>query len=142
MKYKKSIIGSAIAFIIASSCCWVPAFLISFGGGSAIIGISQGLEKFSSIFMVIGIGLLGVGVYQYKNKKEVSVTHNLIIKSLITCPECGHRKEETMPKDACQYFYECKNCKTIIKPLKGDCCVFCSYGTVSCPPIQLNQNCC
>jgi len=25
----------------------------------------------------------------------------------------------------------------VLKPLTGDCCVFCSYGTVPCPPIQL-----
>ena len=30
----------------------------------------------------------------------------------------------------------------VLKPLKGDCCVFCSYGTVKCPPIQQGQSCC
>ena len=34
------------------------------------------------------------------------------LQSIITCPKCGHKKEETMPVDACQYFYECGNCKT------------------------------
>ncbi|WP_368736408.1 GDCCVxC domain-containing (seleno)protein [Proteus terrae] len=24
----------------------------------------------------------------------------------------------------------------LLTPLEGDCCVFCSYGTVPCPPIQ------
>ncbi len=62
--------------------------------------------------------------------------------SVINCPVCQHKKEETMPVDACQYFYECENCKTILKPVNGDCCVFCSYGTVKCPPIQLNKSCC
>ncbi|WP_339879956.1 GDCCVxC domain-containing (seleno)protein, partial [uncultured Algoriphagus sp.] len=28
------------------------------------------------------------------------------------------------------------------KPKKGDCCVYCSYGTVPCPPIQENKPCC
>ncbi|AII54468.1 hypothetical protein N008_21320 (plasmid) [Hymenobacter sp. APR13] len=41
-----------------------------------------------------------------------------------------------MPTDACQWFYECTSCHTVLKPLAGDCCVFCSYGTVPCPPIQ------
>jgi len=41
-----------------------------------------------------------------------------------------------MPIDACQYFYDCVGCGAVLKPLKGDCCVFCSYGTVPCPPIQ------
>jgi hypothetical protein len=38
------------------------------------------------------------------------------LKSKIKCPECGFEKEETMPK--------------------GDCCVYCSYGSVECPPKQ------
>ena len=25
---------------------------------------------------------------------------------------------------------------TVLKPMPGDGCVFCSYGTVPCPPIQ------
>jgi len=41
-----------------------------------------------------------------------------------------------MPTDACQFFYDCKGCGVVLKPLAGDCCVFCSYGTVPCPPIQ------
>ncbi len=66
----------------------------------------------------------------------------IILTSKITCPHCGHQKEEQMPTDACQYFYTCEKCKTILKPTQGDCCVFCSYGSVACPPIQNNKNCC
>ncbi len=58
------------------------------------------------------------------------------LQSTITCPACGHRSIETAPSDACQYFYACKNCGLVLKPKKGDCCVFCSYGDVPCPPIQ------
>ncbi|PVY57407.1 hypothetical protein C8D04_2692 [Simplicispira sp. 125] len=41
-----------------------------------------------------------------------------------------------MPTDACQWFYECEECHTVLRPKPGDCCVFCSYGSVPCPPIQ------
>ncbi len=58
------------------------------------------------------------------------------MNSVITCPDCGHSRDEAMPTDACQFFYDCKGCGTVLKPLSGDCCVFCSYGTVPCPPIQ------
>ncbi|GBE19201.1 hypothetical protein BMS3Abin16_01816 [archaeon BMS3Abin16] len=58
------------------------------------------------------------------------------LKSTIKCPECGHEKEETMPTDACQHFYKCEKCGALLKPKPGDCCVYCSYGTVPCPPIQ------
>lgn len=64
------------------------------------------------------------------------------LQSTITCPECGHRETEPMPTDACQWFYECKNCGTILKPVLGDCCVFCSYGDVPCPPVQEEKGSC
>jgi hypothetical protein len=66
----------------------------------------------------------------------------IVYESVITCPECGHSKKETMPSDACQFFYECESCKTRLKPKAGDCCVYCSYGTVKCPPIQSGNSCC
>jgi hypothetical protein len=64
------------------------------------------------------------------------------LKSEITCPNCEHKKVEEMPTNACQFFFECENCKIVLKPKKGDCCVYCSYGTVPCPPIQENKSCC
>ncbi|MGA7323938.1 MAG: GDCCVxC domain-containing (seleno)protein, partial [Rhodomicrobium sp.] len=54
----------------------------------------------------------------------------------------GRRSVETMPVDACQYFYECNQCGMVMKPKEGDCCVFCSYGDVPCPPVQENAGCC
>jgi len=68
----------------------------------------------------------------------------VILESTLTCPSCSAAQTETMPTDACQYFYECPACKTLLKPKPGDCCVFCSYGTVPCPPIQTSKNdaCC
>lgn len=58
------------------------------------------------------------------------------LQSTLTCPHCGHHVTETMPTDACQFFYECTGCGTMLRPKAGDCCVFCSYGDVPCPPIQ------
>ena len=66
----------------------------------------------------------------------------VLLKSTITCQNCGHKKIEEMPTNACQFFYLCEVCKTILKPKEGDCCVYCSYGTVPCPPIQENKSCC
>ncbi|RDX37283.1 hypothetical protein DZA50_02500 [Kangiella sp. HD9-110m-PIT-SAG07] len=63
-------------------------------------------------------------------------------KSTITCPECQASKTESMPTDACQYFYQCSTCGVLLKPLPSDCCVFCSYADVPCPPIQQEKNCC
>jgi hypothetical protein len=56
--------------------------------------------------------------------------------STITCPACGFAAVETMPTDACQILYVCGSCGHRLKPKAGDCCVFCTYGSVPCPPIQ------
>ena len=64
------------------------------------------------------------------------------LESTVTCPQCGHVETETMPRNACQFFYECKRCGVLLKPLAGDCCIFCSYGTVRCPPVQTGGDCC
>ena len=66
---------------------------------------------------------------------------SLELQSTITCPQCGHAKEETMPTDACMFFYVCEGCGFRLKAKQGDCCVFCSYGTVECPPIQAGSRC-
>ena len=57
--------------------------------------------------------------------------------STVVCPGCGHRESENMHEDACQYFYKCKGCGRVLKPIHEDCCVFCSYGDVPCPTAQM-----
>jgi hypothetical protein len=61
-----------------------------------------------------------------------------ILESVLTCPHCGHAKRETMPTDACLFFYRCERCQSMLHPKAGDCCVFCSYGSVKCPPMQID----
>ncbi|WP_093117903.1 GDCCVxC domain-containing (seleno)protein [Salinihabitans flavidus] len=60
----------------------------------------------------------------------------------LTCPRCGHTARFEMPGDACQFFLECPGCGVVLRPKPGDCCVFCSYGTVPCPPVQAGGGCC
>ena len=66
----------------------------------------------------------------------------VVQESELSCPVCGHIKRETMPTDACQFFYECKGCGAVLKHSPGDCCVFCSFASVKCPPIQAKRSCC
>jgi hypothetical protein len=37
--------------------------------------------------------------------------HTIELRSTITCPECGHVETETMPTDACQWFYNINGLK-------------------------------
>ncbi len=102
-------------------------------------------------FMYLGMfGLLiATGINYYKNRLtgdcSTCIVYNgkqVELKSSITCPNCKHTKMEMMPTDACAFFYECENCKERLRPLEGDCCVYCSYGTLKCPPIQTGEQCC
>ncbi len=61
---------------------------------------------------------------------------DIVATSTLTCPHCGHASLETMPEESCQYFFGCAACGSRLTPKPGDCCVYCSYGSVPCPPIQ------
>jgi len=95
LKANQSFIGGLIAFLIATSCCWLPALAITLGGASSIVAFSSGLEKFSGLFMIVGTGFLGWGSYQFyqrNNQKNKNMT--ILLQSTITCPECSHSKEK------------------------------------------------
>jgi hypothetical protein len=67
----------------------------------------------------------------------------IVLESTLTCPVCGAQSRERMPEDACIYYHECRSCGALLKPKRGDCCVFCSYGDVPCPPVQRDgRGCC
>ena len=59
-----------------------------------------------------------------------------ITAATIVCPRFSHAELETMPTNACQFFYTCVGCCVTLKPLPGDCCVFCSYADHVCPSKQ------
>ena len=70
------------------------------------------------------------------------VVTEVVLTSVLTCPRCGFARQEIMPTDACLFFYECTQCHEVLRPKPGDCCVFCSFGSVKCPPIQQQHDCC
>ncbi len=40
----------------------------------------------------------------------------VITRARLTCPQCGYVQEADMPTDACQFFYDCVNCKSVLRP--------------------------
>jgi len=84
-------------------------------------------------------GLLAATLWNYLSSRRLG--QQPILRSVITCPQCGHQAEEIMPTNACLFFYDCPACHATLKPAAGDCCVFCSYGSVPCPPIQTDASC-
>lgn len=143
----------------------VIGFYIAYRKHKNIVPLVIGLESggliiyaynFNSAFEVeaIYVGMFGLLIAtalnyfinrKHKTKdKTCSVIEGKTVEleSTITCPKCGHSKNETMQTDTCQFFYECENCKTVLRPKQGDCCVYCSYGTVKCPSKQTGKDCC
>lgn len=123
-------------------------------GGMGLFGLSICCLPVAAGFT----GLLGVvAVFSYQYAKWLVVVGAILLlisgflfwkirfrvrlASILTCPQCGFQKEESMPEDACIYFYKCSQCHAQLKPKEDDCCVFCSYGSVPCPPKQKQCGC-
>lgn len=62
-----------------------------------------------------------------------------INESVITCPGCGHAKVEIMPLKSCQITYQCTSCGRDLWPVEGDCCIYCTFGSVPCQAIQIER---
>jgi hypothetical protein len=62
-----------------------------------------------------------------------------LLESVVTCPGCGFDQPERMPLGQCVFFYECRRCRAMLRAKPGDCCVFCTYGSVACPPVQATR---
>lgn len=128
-----------------------PTIISLISGGLIIYSFNfYNGDNWTTLLYIGMFGLLiATGLNYYINRNSMTCktcgTYNgktVELSSTITCPNCGHSKAELMPTDACVYFYECDNCKARLKPLQGDCCVYCSYGTIKCPPIQSGETCC
>jgi hypothetical protein len=141
MKKQDCAISSGILAGIASFlCCFTPILALVVGAGAATSATAWA-EKWQPALWAISALAFGWAGWQFFQKKKKNDA-GVVLQSMLTCPVCGFKKTETMPTDACQFFYECKNCRTVLKPQLGDCCVFCSYGTIKCPSIQAGENCC
>ncbi|WP_370624722.1 GDCCVxC domain-containing (seleno)protein [Polynucleobacter sp. 80A-SIGWE] len=58
--------------------------------------------------------------------------------STITCPICLNAEILALPKGSSQHLYRCHSCKTILRPKSGDCCIFCSFGSIDCSSPEKN----
>lgn len=66
----------------------------------------------------------------------------MVLDSILTCPECGHKTKEEMLENSCQYSYRCSSCNKLIVAKEGECCIFCSYGDYPCPKAQITASSC
>ena len=77
------------------------------------------------------------GLFATDDSGAAVVSDHINPVSVLTCPACGVAVPECMPTDACGFIHDCGACGARLRPKAGDCCVFCSYGSVSCPSVQL-----
>ena len=61
-------------------------------------------------------------------------------ESCVTGPACGAERLEPMPAFSCLLAYTCPACGAVLRPAEGDCCIFCTFGSVPCPPIQVRRH--
>jgi hypothetical protein len=73
---------------------------------------------------------------QGREEVEGKRATRMITVSTLICPHCGEQTTHTMPTNACVVVTTCRTCAAVLRPKSGDCCVFCSYGDVPCPPMQ------
>lgn len=127
--------------------CMYPLLTAGFGALLIIYGFYFNDSNYWDYLLYSGmLGLLAGTIWNVNRNRQhkscLTDPATVSLLSTITCPYCGTRKEELMPVDACTYFYECSGCRKQLRPLKGDCCVYCSYGSTKCPPIQNGTSCC
>jgi len=120
--------------------------VVMFGAVAAIFayyhGFRQAVLVYGGLASLVAGSILNHLSAKRCNACEPSGAKAVIFESIITCPHCGATKKEVMPSDSCLFFYECSGCRKLLRPNAGHCCVFCSYGSVPCPPIQRQAGCC
>jgi hypothetical protein len=107
--------------------------------GAALIFIAYH-AAFHASLVYVGLVLLAaaaVGPWAYRSMMRC--LKRPILHSVLTCPSCGFRQAERMPTNACLFFWECPRGGARVRPLDGDCCVFCSYGSLPCPSMQFGR---
>jgi hypothetical protein len=58
---------------------------------------------------------------------------------VVTCPVCKTQVQEVMIPEIVKTIYHCPICLTWLSPKKNDHCIYESYGSVNCPPIQIKK---
>lgn len=70
--YKKSLLGSIIALFVATSCCWMSAAAIWFGGVAFIGVIINIIESLQVQLIIISILLALFSMYLYHRSRKMS----------------------------------------------------------------------
>lgn len=68
--YKKSFLGSILAFILGTSCCWLTSLAVWLGGATFLTIISRFVHNYNTIILGVAFLFFIVAIYQFwKHKK-------------------------------------------------------------------------
>ena len=83
--YKKSFLGSILAFILGTSCCWLTSLAVWLGGATVLTVISRFTHQYNTIILSVALLFFIVGLYQFwKHKKSKASKLLSIIAFVLT----------------------------------------------------------
>ena len=69
--YKKSFLGSVLAFILGTSCCWLTSLAVWLGGATFLTVLSNFVHDYKPVILSIAILFLAMAAYQYwKHRRQ------------------------------------------------------------------------
>ena len=70
MNYQKTFLGSVVAFILGTSCCWLSSLAIWVGGAALLGTIANLIENIQVFLIILGVILLLIsGVFYWRKVK-------------------------------------------------------------------------
>ena len=76
--YKRTFLGSAVAFFIGTSCCWLTSLAIWLGGATLIATIASLIENVQTLLISLGTILLIITLFLYlKGRKKKPAGNNV-----------------------------------------------------------------
>lgn len=64
----------------------------------------------------------------------------VVRESTLVCPRCNHGERMMMAENSSLVVHVCQSCGLEMHRLPGNCCLFCTWGTVPCPTAQRAYN--
>src|SRR5882757_3562108 len=103
------------AFVLLALLGNVIAYKAHRQRGPLLVGILSPQVIFFGYYVILSPALIYLGLFgllaaaawnSIENKRPIPKKMSMaaVLKSVITCPNCGFQKEETMPTDACQFY--------------------------------------
>jgi len=69
--YRKTLLGSLVAFFIGTSCCWLGSAAIFIGGATSIGVILTWVEGFQTQIISLGVLLAIISAITYKRSQNL-----------------------------------------------------------------------